>query len=248
MAVGFQALRGNAEGSSNVADGYEALSSNMNGYENVAVGGSALQNNDDSENTAVGYSSMQGAYGATSNTAVGYATLLICAGVNNTAIGFDAGSNVYTGSNNIYISDCNPNTGTSDDGTVESNIIRIGDESTQIATYIAGISGETVASNAQIVVVDSTGKLGTVVAGAASIDSRNMRNTIAKLAASNVKLEQCNIKLEAAVAAQANAFAQQQQEIATLTASLKEQASLLQKVSAQVELNRPAPQVVSNNR
>jgi hypothetical protein len=31
------------------------------------------------------------------------------------------------------------------------------------------------------------------------------------------------------------------------TAALKEQASLLQKVSAQMQVSRPAPQVVSNN-
>ena len=36
--------------------------------------------------------------------------------------------------------------------------------------------------------------------------------------------------------------AQQQKEIKALTASLKEQAAQIQKVSAQVELNKPAPQ------
>jgi hypothetical protein len=42
--------------------------------------------------------------------------------------------------------------------------------------------------------------------------------------------------------------AQQQREIKDLTASLKEQAVLLQKVSAEVQLARPALRVVSNNR
>ena len=40
----------------------------------------------------------------------------------------------------------------------------------------------------------------------------------------------------------------QQQEIQALTASLKEQALLIQKVSAQLELNKPAPQIVDNYR
>jgi septal ring factor EnvC (AmiA/AmiB activator) len=40
--------------------------------------------------------------------------------------------------------------------------------------------------------------------------------------------------------------AQQQKEIQTLAASLKEQASQIQKVSAQLEASKPAPQVVNN--
>jgi septal ring factor EnvC (AmiA/AmiB activator) len=40
---------------------------------------------------------------------------------------------------------------------------------------------------------------------------------------------------------------QQQQEISTLTASLKEQASLLQEVSARMQVMRSSPRVVSNN-
>jgi hypothetical protein len=41
--------------------------------------------------------------------------------------------------------------------------------------------------------------------------------------------------------------AQQQKEIQDLTASLKEQASQIQKVSAQIEMNRPAPQTLVEN-
>ena len=37
-------------------------------------------------------------------------------------------------------------------------------------------------------------------------------------------------------------------EIATLTATVKEQASQIQKVSAQVQMSRPAPQMVNNNQ
>ncbi len=46
-------------------------------------------------------------------------------------------------------------------------------------------------------------------------------------------------KLEATVA-------QQQKQIDTLTAQLKEQADQLQKVSAQLEMVRPTPRVVEN--
>jgi len=65
-------------------------------------------------------------------------------------------------------------------------------------------------------------------------------------------------KLEATVAKQAKQIASHEQtnaeqaktftqQISSLTASLKEQASLLQKVSAQIQVTRSAPQVVSNN-
>jgi septal ring factor EnvC (AmiA/AmiB activator) len=42
--------------------------------------------------------------------------------------------------------------------------------------------------------------------------------------------------------------AQQQKEIQALTAQLKEQAAQTQKVSAQLEVSKPAPQTVLNNQ
>jgi len=42
--------------------------------------------------------------------------------------------------------------------------------------------------------------------------------------------------------------AEQQKEIQALTASLKEQASQIQKVNAQLEVSKPAPQTVLNNQ
>jgi hypothetical protein len=44
------------------------------------------------------------------------------------------------------------------------------------------------------------------------------------------------------------AIAQQQKEIAALTATVKEQAARIQKVSAQLEVNKAAPQTVLNNQ
>jgi uncharacterized coiled-coil protein SlyX len=40
--------------------------------------------------------------------------------------------------------------------------------------------------------------------------------------------------------------AQQQKGMEVLTAQLREQAAQIQKVSAQLEVNKPAPQVVTN--
>ena len=55
-------------------------------------------------------------------------------------------------------------------------------------------------------------------------------------------------ELKSTVAKQEAIGAQQQQEIKALTASLKEQTALIQKVSDKVELNRPAPQTVLNDQ
>ena len=59
-------------------------------------------------------------------------------------------------------------------------------------------------------------------------------------------------ELEATVAQQQQDFqstiAQQQKEIKALAASLKEQASKIQKVSDQLEVSKPAPQLVADNQ
>ena len=46
--------------------------------------------------------------------------------------------------------------------TGESGVIRIGNEGTQTATYIAGINGVTTRGSAVAVLVDGNGQLGTV--------------------------------------------------------------------------------------
>jgi uncharacterized coiled-coil protein SlyX len=55
-------------------------------------------------------------------------------------------------------------------------------------------------------------------------------------------------ELKSIVARQEASAAQQQQEIKALTASLKEQASQIQKVSAQLEASKAAPQLVADNQ
>src|SRR5207253_2824593 len=54
-------------------------------------------------------------------------------------------------------------------------------------------------------------------------------------------------ELKSIVAKQEATAAQQQTEIKALTASLKEQAAQIQKVSAQIGVTKPAPQVLVNN-
>src|SRR5207253_1104622 len=75
-------------------------------------------------------------------------------GRNNIALGVSAGINLTTGSNNNDIGAFGM--------AAESNTIRIGRVGTQTNTFIAGISGVTVAGGVGVI-VDSNGHLGTVV-------------------------------------------------------------------------------------
>jgi hypothetical protein len=104
---------------------------------NIAVGDSALINNaTGSNNTAIGSAALQN----NDN------------GSENIALGEGAGENLTTGDNNIDIG----NSGVSG----ESNTIRIGTQGTQVATYIAGISGAPLDSGVAVVVDATTGQLG----------------------------------------------------------------------------------------
>jgi septal ring factor EnvC (AmiA/AmiB activator) len=53
-------------------------------------------------------------------------------------------------------------------------------------------------------------------------------------------------QLKASIEKQAARIALQEEQIKTLTASLRQQAAQIQKVSAQLEASKPAPQVVNN--
>ena len=61
--------------------------------------------------------------------------------------------------------------------------------------------------------------------------------------------EHRNVEEQARInAATKQAIAQRQKEIQALTASLKEQAAQIQKVSAQLEASKPTPQLVVDNQ
>jgi hypothetical protein len=139
IAIGFDALVSDTTGSANTASGNEALFSNTIGSNNTANGGGAL-----SSNTTGSYNTANGEGALGSNTT----------GSRNIALGYPAGNNLTTGWYNIDIG----NGGRRG----ESNTIRIGKEGTHTATFIAGISGATVAEGVGVI-VDSQGHLGTVV-------------------------------------------------------------------------------------
>ena len=153
-ANGQQALYNNTNGTANTANGVLALFSNTSGGANTANGQQALYSNTtNGDNSANGFQALYANTGS-GNTASGRDALHNnTTGINNIGVGYQAGQNLTTGNNNIDIG----NLGVLDEG----NTIRVGVQGTQTNTYIAGIWGTTLGANAQFVVVDSSGHLGT---------------------------------------------------------------------------------------
>ena len=163
-ALGCVALWANTSGGFNTATGFNTLEGNTTGSNNTADGSAALFNNvTGANNTATGASALAGNATGNDNTACGYLALLSnVIGSFNIAVGSGAASNLTRGSNNIDIG----NAGVA----VESGTIRVGSRTEQSNTYIAGISGVTVAEGVGVV-IDTDGHLGTIVSSQRFKDS-----------------------------------------------------------------------------
>ena len=238
----------------NTAVGFQALQLNVSAFTNAAVGTFAMQNNDSSGNetavfnTAVGGFALKDNVDGAQNTAVGAGALESAnGGNNNTALGELAGIGITTHSNIIAI-------GSGVSG-VDSALGEVDN-----ACYIGNISGAPVsAATFAFVLVDASGKLGTVtvdangnkvtIPGLPSLPGANPPQAVPQRVQPQVigpdpkqaMLNRNVEKLQATVA-------QQQKQIETLTAQLKEQASQIQKVSDQLELSKPAPRTVLNKQ
>jgi len=102
-ANGNNALTSNTTGSNNTATGSGALVNN-NANDNTAVGADSLfRNTAGRENTAMGGRALFSNTSGNFNTAVGFNALFSTTGLKNIAIGHQAGVKVTTGSNNIDI-------------------------------------------------------------------------------------------------------------------------------------------------
>jgi hypothetical protein len=251
-AVGTFAMFVNSSGTDNTAVGDEALEFNVSAFTNAAVGTFALQNNDSSGNTTANFNTAVGGFAlranvdGTSNTAVGAGAIESGDGGNdNTAVGLLAGNNITGNSNSCFGTSAGSNL-TGGEGNIyigaqvqagatgELEFIRIGNDTAftfPYDTYIAGIFNRSVdVGTAQFVFADANGKIGTVPVDAAGNkvatpqamlnESRNQQKRIGELEGT----------------------------VARLAGMVKEQAAQIQKVSAQLEVNKPAPKVVANKQ
>jgi hypothetical protein len=159
-ATGAFALQNNITGSSNTATGFGALLFNTEGFNNTAIGINALAlNSTGSSNTAIGSFALEDNTG-NNNAAVGFNALFHNHGSDNTAIGEEALFNNTSGNQNTALGR-NAGSGV----TIASHVICIGANvagaNVDNSCFIGNIRDALVAPDAEPVLVDSTGKLGT---------------------------------------------------------------------------------------
>ena len=159
VAVGHYALYANTTAFSNSAVGVTALFSNTAGLYNVAMGNGAVYGNTTgSRNIGIGGATLSYNSSGSNNVALGDSALEeLREGTNNIAVGQDAGVKLMRGDWNVYVGNIAVQQ--------ESGTIRIGDHKRNTNTYIAGISGVTVAGGVGVV-IDSKGHLGTMTSSA----------------------------------------------------------------------------------
>jgi hypothetical protein len=274
-ATGARALYSNNTGNYNTANGYQALGLNTSGYANTAIGNQALYNNTSGPaNTAIGHQALHNHTTGTQNIALGWgAGYNVTAGNLNIDIGNSGNSGddrtIYIGEQGlqgatfiagiygvneggmplaVYINS-NGQLGTmSSSRRFKKEIKRMEQTSEAILALKPvtfqyksdpagagpqfGLIAEEVAEvNPDLVVRDAQGEIYSV-----------------RYDAVNAMLLNEFLKVHRKVEEQEAAIAQQKKRIDVLTARLDEQASLIQKVSAQLDVIKPAPQMVLNSQ
>jgi hypothetical protein len=267
-AVGYHALFNNIGGSFNTATGTQALENNTGGSQNTAVGVIALlSNTTGSNNTAIGFDALSNDATGSNNIALGYtAGLNLTTGSNNIDIGNVGVSNDH---NIIRIGKQGTQRTTFIAGisgaTVPTGVAVVVDGSGHLGTTTSSerfkdqVKPMDKASEAilalkpvtfhykQEIDPDGIPQFGLV--------AEEVEKVNPALVARDDQGKVYTVRYEAVNAMLLNEFlkehhqlqdlkaiiAQQQKQIEALTAGL-------QKVSAQVELNKPAPQMVGNNQ
>jgi len=246
-ANGFQALTNNTGGGFNTANGVNALLSNTTGNYNTADGFFALANSTGSSNTALGMDA--GSSVATASNVICIGALVVGEDVNNsTWIGNIYGTTTVSGTTLPVVVSDSGQLGTASSSRRFKNEIKPMDKASEAILALKpvtfhyksdhrgtpqfGLIAEDVAAaNPDLVVNDKDGEIYTV-----RYDAVN-----AMLLNEFLKEHRTVQELRSTVQRQQNDFqsklAQQQNQIEALTTSV-------QKVSAQLEASKPAPQTV----
>ncbi len=257
----------------NTATGAGALLSNVTGFGNTANGAFALFNNTGGFNTAIGFEALFNNTTGSGNTALGVdagngvttASSVICIGIsganvtNSCFIGNIFG--VTSSGGTAVLINGNGQLGTTTSSRRFKEEIRPMEQASEVLFglkpvtfhYKKGIDPQRIPQfglvaeevekvNPDLVVRDKEGKPYSV-----RYDQVNamLLNEFLK--------EHCTVQEQGATMTQQRkdfetAIAQQQKQIEALTATVKEQAAQIQKVSAQLELSKPAQQTVLNRQ
>ena len=275
-AFGAFALANNTNGESNSALGTGAMESNQTGQANAAVGTDALNSNlIGNGNTAIGTDALEVGLGS-DNIALGaFAGLNISSGDNNIIIGnagVDAESNTirigtvvagiqqpHTATfiagisgaavvGDAVVVDGNGQLGTATSSQRFKKAIRPMDKSSEAILALKPVSFQYKSDS------KGTPRFGLIAEDVAKVNpdlvvrDRNGEIYSVRYDAVNAMLLNEFLKEHRKVKSLQKAMADQQSENATIRAMLKEQAAQIQKVSAQLEVSKPAPQTVFNNQ
>src|SRR5205807_5242364 len=252
-AAGFQALLSNTSGNHNTADGDNALVHDTTGSLNTAIGAHTLdQNITGSSNVALGF---QAGFNITGNgnVCVGQNILGVAGESNVTRIGnigstaqangvfvtVGAGGKLgFQVSSRRYKDDIRPMNKASEAlFALKPVSFRYKQEIDPARSPDFGLNAEDVATvNPDLVARDEEGNIVTVRYQAVNAMLLN------EFLKEHKKVEE----QQANIAELKSTVAQQKKGMQVLTAQLKEQASQIQKVSAQLELNKRGPRTVAN--
>jgi hypothetical protein len=249
--VGTSALLSNDSGSFNTAVGNQALSSNVSGLDNTAMGDSALTASTGNDNTAVGFQAgmlattgdgnvyigagMTGVAGESNQTYIRNINTTTVAGTDADLVSVDLTTGLlgHATSSRRYKEDINPMDKSSESlFALKPVTFRYKKEIDHNQSLAYGLVAEDVAQvDPNLAIRDKNGQIDTVRYSAIN----------AMLLNEFLKEHRVVQELKSNATKQDATIALQQKQIEALTAGL-------QKVSAQLEVNKSAPQTVSNNR
>jgi len=276
-AVGDVALSHNTTGSDNVAVGVAALIDNTTGFSNTAIGSAALEiNTTGNHNTAIGLAALFFSITGNQNTAIGDAALTNNNGSNNIALGYTAGVNLTAGDNNIDIGNAGvageagvirigttgtqtatfiagirgvPISGGTEVGVNSSGQLGVRASS---ARYKDSIKPMDKASEAILALKPVTFRYKKEIDRARTPEFGLVAEDVEKvnpdLVARDDEGKPYTVRYEAVNAMLLNEFLKEHREVQELKKQVAALTAGLQKVSAQLELNKAAPQTVLNNQ
>ena len=271
-AVGSQSLTANT-GYNNTAIGFLALSSNTDGSFNTAIGRNAMPSNTLATfNTAVGEDSLLLSTTGGGNCAVGYGALSsVNTGSSNTALGYFAGWGVTDANNVICIGSLGANVS---DSAWIGNVWGVTPQDGVAAAVVVSAGGQlgTVASSERFKKDIATMKdTSEVILSLRPVtfhyktDAKEIpqfgliAEEVAKVDPALVLPDKdgkpYTVRYDAVNAMLLNEFLKEHRKVEKLEATLSvvnqrlsEQDAEIRKVRAEIELNKPAPQTVSNDR
>jgi Chaperone of endosialidase len=257
-AIGVGALYKNTTGTGNTATGMAALGSNTTGFANTAIGARALLNATGNYNVALGDSAGEFLTTGDNNIDIGYNVIGVKGESNTIRIGNTGITATYIGgiSGQIVVGgaavfvDSNGKLGTMTASTRFSDEIKPMDKASEAILTLKPVTFR----HKQEIDPKGIRQFGLIAEEVEKVSpdlvGRDEKGKVygVRYDAVNAMLLNEFLKEHKTVQEQGATISELKKELAALTATVKEQAAQIQKVSVQLEVSKPAPQTVLNNQ